>query len=90
MFQIKPISIERASGFYEALDAVARERIYLAQTEARSLEWAQDFVSANIKCNYALFVALNNGTVIGWCDILGHSLPGFGYSPSEEHSGRSV
>ena len=80
MFIVKPIHLEHASGFRKALDAIARERIHLGQTEARSLEWAHDFVATNVKNNHAQFVALNGNEVIGWCDILPHTLPGFGHA----------
>ena len=77
MFIVKPIHLEHAPGFREALDAVARERIHLGQTEARSLEWAQDFVATNINNNHAQFVALNGNEVIGWCDIIPFARLGF-------------
>ncbi|MBI3524784.1 MAG: hypothetical protein HY066_09775 [Betaproteobacteria bacterium] len=80
MFQIVPISIEHTAGFRAALDVVARERIYLGHIEARSMEWAEDFVSGNIKNNHAQFVALDNGAVIGWCDIIPRDIPGFGHT----------
>ena len=81
MYTIQPIRLEHASGFREVLDAVARERSYLALTEARSLEWAHDFVANNISHHHAQFVALDGDDVIGWCDILPQRMhPGFGHS----------
>jgi RimJ/RimL family protein N-acetyltransferase len=79
MFNVTRIQAVHASGFHAALDAVARERIHLGQTESRSLAWATEFVAHNIRNDYAQFVALNGDEVIGWCDILPHPLPGFGH-----------
>ncbi|MEO6920589.1 MAG: GNAT family N-acetyltransferase [Collimonas sp.] len=79
MFSVVPIRAEHAAGFREAVDAIARERIHLGQTEARSLLWFNEFVAQNIKNNHAEFVALSGKEVIGWCDVLPHPLPGFGH-----------
>ncbi|MBC8742780.1 GNAT family N-acetyltransferase [Paraburkholderia sp. UCT31] len=80
MASVVPISLEHAPGFRNALDAVARERIYLGQTEARSLEWANEVVANNVKNNHAHFVALHDNDVVGWCDIIPRTLPGFGHT----------
>lgn len=77
---IAPIANEHIAGFHSALDAIARERIYLGLTEARPLPWAEDFVTANIRKNHAQFVALADGKVIGWCDILPHDMSGFDHT----------
>ncbi|AIY41577.1 GNAT family acetyltransferase YhhY [Collimonas arenae] len=79
MFNVVPIRAEHAAGFREAVDVIARERIHLGQTEARSLLWFNEFVANNIKNNYAEFVALDGDRLIGWCDVLPHPLPGFGH-----------
>lgn len=72
--------MDHVLGFREALDSVARERAYLAQVEAPSLEWASSFVAKNIQSDYAQFVAIDSGAVVGWCDIIPSSRPGFGHS----------
>ncbi len=74
---IAPIAIEHIGGFHHALQTVAQERIYLATTEVQPLPWSEDFVRANIRNQRAQFVALADGAVIGWCDILPHDLAGF-------------
>jgi RimJ/RimL family protein N-acetyltransferase len=46
--------------------------------EAPPLSWAQEFVRDNIAKGHAQVVALENGIVVGWCDILPQrNRPGF-------------
>ena len=80
MPKIVPISYEHIAGFHAALGCVARERKYLAQIDAPSLEWATEFVSNNIQKNISQFVAVENDAVIGWCDIIPSHRVGFGHS----------
>ena len=78
MATILPITFHHVAGFHAALDSVARERDFLAMVEAPPLEWAQEFVSDIIAKGHAQVVALEEGTVVGWCDILPQrSRPGF-------------
>lgn len=83
MIVIRPIREDDAPAFREVLDSVCRERKYLAQLEAPSLERAQAFVSANVKAGHPQFVAEINGKIVGWCD----ALPG-GASSTSPHVGR--
>jgi ribosomal protein S18 acetylase RimI-like enzyme len=57
-------------GFWTALDSVARERQYLAFLEGPPLEKFQNFVRENIKKASPQFLALADGKVVGWCDIV--------------------
>jgi len=82
MPQILPIAHEHIVGFRDALGSVARERAYLAHIDAPSLEWATDFVTNNIAMGHAQCVAVEQGRVVGWCDILPNPRPGFGHSGS--------
>lgn len=66
---IVPIAEEHISGFHACLDAVAREKRYLAQYEAAPLARLGAFVRGGIASNASQFVALDGSTVIGWCDI---------------------
>lgn len=66
---IVPIAGEHAAGFHACLDAVAREKRYLAQIEALPLERIEAFVRDGVKNGAAQYVALDGGTVVGWCDI---------------------
>lgn len=82
MPQILPIALEHIAGFREALGSVARERAYLAHLDTPSLEWATDFITNTVAKDHAQFVAVEAGTVVGWCDILPNPRPGFQHSGS--------
>ena len=66
---ISPIAIEDTASFRACLDAVARERRFLALLEAPSLEHMQEFVSENIAKKIPQVVAKEGTKVVGWCDI---------------------
>ena len=66
---IRPIARQHIPGFRECLDAVSRERRYLAFLEARPLPAIRKFVLDNIRTGNPQFVALEDGRVVGWCDI---------------------
>ncbi|HET9977892.1 MAG TPA: GNAT family N-acetyltransferase [Burkholderiaceae bacterium] len=68
--RIVPIAIEHAAGFHACLDAVARERRWLAQTKALPLERIEGFVRDSVATDAVQFVALDGETVVGWADIL--------------------
>lgn len=67
---IVAIAESHADGFHACVDAVARERRYLAQWEAPPLEQMRGFVRGNVASDAPQFVALEGPLVIGWCDIL--------------------
>jgi ribosomal protein S18 acetylase RimI-like enzyme len=69
-YRIVPITEEHISGFRAAVDAVARERRYLAFLEAPPLENVTRFVLNNIEHGYPQFVVVSADTVVGWCDVL--------------------
>lgn len=62
--------------FHACLDAVAREKRYLALHEAPPLESVRSFVRVNIANAAPQFVARDQASVVGWCDIL----PGWHHS----------
>jgi ribosomal protein S18 acetylase RimI-like enzyme len=64
------IAEEHIEGFRAVLDAVARERRYLGFLEAPSIEETRGFVLRNIRKGFPQCVALLDGRVVGWCDIL--------------------
>ena len=66
---ITRIAESHAQGFHACLDAVAREKKYLAQVEALPLEQIQQFVRESVANDAAQFVALDGSVVVGWCDI---------------------
>lgn len=66
---IRPITESHIEPFRCALDAVAREKKYLALVEAPPLAHVTAFVMSNIESQFPHFVALDDSTVVGWCDI---------------------
>lgn len=66
---IRPITPADAEGFHSALDQVAREKRYLRLTEAPPIEATRGFIAANIESGNPQLVALEDGVIVGWCDI---------------------
>jgi len=67
---IEPIRIEHVASFRAALDSVCRERRYLTFLEAPAEEECRAFVAANIRHGHPQLVALDDGKVVGWCDVV--------------------
>jgi ribosomal protein S18 acetylase RimI-like enzyme len=67
---IRPIRETDALSFRAALDAVCRERRYLARAEAPPIEKVRAFVEGNIRAGIPQFVAEDGGAVVGWCDAI--------------------
>jgi putative acetyltransferase len=67
---IRQIELADAESFRECLDAVARERKYLAQIEAPPIEKVREFVAQSVEQDAAQYVAVLDGRVVGWCDVL--------------------
>ena len=78
---IRPIQLSDTASFRQAVGSVAREKRFLMTTDAFSLERTTEFVSKNIDNNYAQYVAISDGEVVGWADIVPKSCP------SEKHCG---
>ena len=70
--EIRQIQVSDAASYRECLDSVARERRYLAQVEALPLERIKDFVASTVATDAAQYVAVDDGKVVGWCDVFGH------------------
>lgn len=64
-----PIAEEHIEGFRAVVDAVARERIYIAALEAYPLEEMLRFFQKSIPARHPQFIALAGEHVIGWCFI---------------------
>jgi ribosomal protein S18 acetylase RimI-like enzyme len=77
---ILPIEEKYIAGFHSCFDGIAKEKKYLASTEAHPLESTRNFILANIKAGTPHFVAVENGNVIGWCDIIRESIPTFSHT----------
>jgi ribosomal protein S18 acetylase RimI-like enzyme len=67
--RVVPITAALAAGFHACLDAVAREKRFLAQVEAPPLERVQQFVADGLEKDAVQFVALDGEQVVGWADI---------------------
>lgn len=61
--------------FFEALSTVAKERIYIEMIEAPPFEKVESFQKGLIAVNGPVYYAVNNGQVIGWCDVSPHENP---------------
>lgn len=77
---IAPIAAEHVEGFHRALDVVAREHAYLAFLKAPSLDRTREFVMNNIAKANIQFVALADGELVGWCDVLPKDRPIYAHS----------
>jgi ribosomal protein S18 acetylase RimI-like enzyme len=75
--QIIPITEDYAERLRAAIDAVARERRYLASVKGFSLEETQDFIRTILSGGGVQIIALVEDEVVGWCDILRHRFEGF-------------
>jgi ribosomal protein S18 acetylase RimI-like enzyme len=69
-FQIAPIAEGHIAGIHAVVDSVARERRYLAMLQAPSPEESAEFVRTSIRKRNPYFVALVEGRVVGWCDVI--------------------
>ena len=74
--EIQPIAQVNVESFHACLDSVARERRFLAQVEAVSLDQMRRFVGDGIAADVSHFVGLDGRRVVGWCDIF----PGWAYA----------
>jgi RimJ/RimL family protein N-acetyltransferase len=79
---VEPTLPDHAEGVRAAIDAVARERWYLAAPEGWPLEKVREFITANREAGNPQFVAVLDGRVVGWCDVTRNPREGF------RHSGR--
>jgi ribosomal protein S18 acetylase RimI-like enzyme len=94
--EIVPIGRRHLAGFREVLDGVARERRWLALLEAPPPARVRSFVLNGLRNGMAQFVAVDDGRVVGWCDVnprthetLRHSgVLGMGVAAS--HRGRGI
>ena len=83
-------------GFHAALDIVARERRYLAFLEAPPLEGSRSFVQNLLNGAGVQVLAVDDGKVVGWCDVVRDWRDGFrhgghlGMGLVPEYRGRGI
>ncbi len=74
---IEPIADRHLEQLQSAVDAVARERLYLGNTEGFSLERVKQFAASIAHDGGVQLVALSADRVVGWCDICRSPFEGF-------------
>jgi RimJ/RimL family protein N-acetyltransferase len=82
-------------GFYDALAAVAKERIYIEMLEPPRFEDVSAFQAGLINKNGPVYYALDGGQLVGWADIFPEDNPrmshrgslGMGLLPAYRHKG---
>lgn len=57
-------------GLHNVLDAVAREKRYLAFTQAPPRDEACSFFRNIVANDFCQYLAVQNNIVVGWCDVL--------------------
>jgi len=97
MPEIRPIREEDIPAFHELLDAVCRERRFLATVEAPPLEAVRSFVTKNIWNGHPQWIAVEDDQIIGWCDAVpgdvdsgGRHIGRLGMGVARAHRGRGV
>ena len=79
---IRPSTPDDAAAFRECLDAVAREREFLAFVEAPPLADVQRFLADARTGGLVQFLAFSGQAVVGWCDVSRHAREGYRHSGS--------
>ncbi|MFT3734043.1 MAG: GNAT family N-acetyltransferase [Rhodocyclaceae bacterium] len=69
-YRIEHISEQYIPGFHAAVDAVAREKQFLAFTAAPPQEETRRFVEGNLENGNPQFVVLHEERVVGFCDVV--------------------
>lgn len=94
--EIVPLERRHIAGFRDVLDGIARERRYLAFLEAPPPAQVRRFVLNNLRSGAPAFVAVDDGRVVGWCDVIRKSQPTtshggvLGMGVAASHRGRGV
>lgn len=74
---VRRSTVTDARGFSRCLDAVARERRWLAFLEAPPLEEVESFLRQHAPIQ---FVAVDGDEIVGWCDVTPNRREGFRHS----------
>lgn len=70
MVEFRSANPEDALGLSRCVDAVARERLYLAVVTGFPEDQTRTFVRNLLDNGGVYILALDEGTVIGWCDVM--------------------
>lgn len=74
-YEIVPTTQAHIEEFWKVLDSVARERKYISFFVGPPMERFRAFVLGNIEKKIPQFIALVDGKVVGWCDIIPSDRP---------------
>jgi len=69
MTTIADLQHKHIRGMYDVIDSVSREKKYLAWTEAPPFGVFKNFVANGLVKRSPQIIALEDGKVVGWCDI---------------------
>ncbi len=72
---IRPLVESDIPGHHRCLDVVAPERRYLAFLEAPPLDDADKYIRGQLGKGAPIFVAMADGSLVGWCDVSPLSIP---------------
>ena len=76
-FSIEPIAPGDVEGLQAAVEAVARERRYLATVSGFGVDGTRAFVDGLARGGGVQLVVRSAGRVVGWCDVQRHPFEGF-------------
>jgi RimJ/RimL family protein N-acetyltransferase len=82
--------------FHDALSAVAKERVYIEMIEAPPVEKVSGCQRDLISKNGAVYYALHDDRVVGWCDVFPENNPrqshrgGLGMGLLPEYRGKGI
>jgi ribosomal protein S18 acetylase RimI-like enzyme len=77
MVEIRAARPDDLESFHTCLDAVARERRWLAMVEAPPLEQVRAVLAQTGESAAIRFVAVEGARVVGWCDVFPNPREGF-------------
>jgi ribosomal protein S18 acetylase RimI-like enzyme len=77
--RIVALAEEHIEDFRVCLDVVAKERRYLALTQAPPPDAVRQFIRSAIARRVLQFLALDGAQVIGWCDVFPDGKEGFAH-----------
>jgi ribosomal protein S18 acetylase RimI-like enzyme len=94
--EIRDSAVEDSEGMAALIDAVARERLYLASTVGFSVDDTRTFMSSTKFAGGVQVVAIESAQIIGWCDIAPHPHEGMkhvgrlGMGVRKDHRSRGI
>lgn len=96
MVTYQPATLDLAASFRRAMDSVSRERQYFRFTKAPAMKATLEFLEGLQRKNATQIYALEEGEVVGWCDVDYTDLDGLrhtgklGLGVIKSHRGRGI